>query len=150
MEDGRISDASITASSVLFNSAKYLPTRARLETLAGAWCNNGSSDANPWIQVDLGSHVTITGVITQGHGEGYTQWVTEFKVAYSDDGQEWTDVTDDGSSTPKKFPRNSDGDTHVTTTFPGAFQARFLRILPTQWNVYCCMRFEVLGCTNNE
>ncbi|XP_038060524.1 lactadherin-like [Patiria miniata] len=118
---------------------------------ATAWCNAGARDTNPWIQVDFSCSVVITGVITQGRGNrNRNQWVTEFKVAFSDDGQEWTDVTNNGSSTPMKFPGNSDQNTHVTTTFPKAFQARFLRILPTQWSSHCCMRFEVLGCTINE
>ncbi|XP_038060597.1 lactadherin-like [Patiria miniata] len=156
MEDGRIPDASITASSIWENSAGFVPARARLnlqDTSGGAgagWCNDGASDnTNPWIQADLGCNATITGVITQGRGD-YHEWVTQFKVAYSNDGQEWTDVTDDGSSTPMKFSGNSDQNTQVTTTFPKAFQARFLRILPTQWSTYCCMRFEVLGCKSHE
>ncbi|XP_038060534.1 lactadherin-like [Patiria miniata] len=154
MEDGRIPDASITASSMWQNKTNHGPTRARLNLQAGsasAWCNTGASETHPWIQVDLGSNVIITGVITQGRWDGnYLDWVTEFEVAYSDDGQEWTDVTDDESSTPMKFPGNFDKNTHVTTTFPKALQARFLRILPTQWERHCCMRFEVLGCTINE
>ncbi|XP_038065786.1 lactadherin-like [Patiria miniata] len=152
MEDGRIPDASITASSVYNNDqGLFGPTRARLGNPDhdGAWCRAGTVDTDPWIQVDLGSNATITGVITQ-LPPGRYYWVEEFKVAFSDDGQEWTDVTDCGSSTPMKFPANFDENNHVTTTFPKAFQARFLRILPTQWKAACCMRFEVLGCTINE
>ena len=52
----------------------------------------------PWILVDLGQVTTITGVVTQGRGGGYCDgekelkkevedtWVSQFKVAYSDDG----------------------------------------------------------------
>ncbi|XP_038052366.1 lactadherin-like [Patiria miniata] len=153
MEDGRIPNESITASSVHPNRANFAPTRARLNLQvkggAAAWCNVGHDETHPWIQLDLGSDATITGVITQGRGD-HPDWVTEFKVAYSDDGQEWTDVIDNGSSTPMKFPGNSDQNTHVTTTFPKAFRAWFLRILPTQFHEYCCMRFEVLGCTINK
>ncbi|XP_038060383.1 lactadherin-like isoform X1 [Patiria miniata] len=149
MEDGRIPDASITASSMWNNQANHGPTRARLnhETAsAAAWCIAVPNETDPWIQVDFSCSVIITGVITQGRGDrSYDQWVTEFKVAYSDDGQEWTDVTNDGSCTPTKFPGNSDKNTQVTTTFPKAFKARFLRILPTQYELACCMRFEVLG-----
>ncbi|XP_038060521.1 lactadherin-like [Patiria miniata] len=155
MEDGRIPDASITVSSMWRNWAHFGPTRARLNLEAtrgsAAWCNY--RDPNPWVQVDLGS-VIITDVITQGRGDyiygNFDQWVTDFKVAFSDDGVDWTDVTNDGSCSPMKFPGNSDRNTHVTTTFPKAFQARFLRILPTRCHGHCCMRFEVLGCTIKE
>ncbi|XP_038060047.1 lactadherin-like [Patiria miniata] len=152
MEDHRIPDASITASSFWGNRADHAPHRARLNFeggLASSWSSAGDSDPNPWIQVDLGCNVIITSLITQGRGD-HDQWVTEFQVAYSDNGQEWTDVTAEGECAPTKFPGNSDRNTHVTTTFPKAFHARFLRILPTQWSMHCSMRFEILGCKSHE
>ncbi|XP_038060533.1 EGF-like repeat and discoidin I-like domain-containing protein 3 [Patiria miniata] len=153
MEDGRIPNASITASSFWGNLADHAPRKARLNTevYAASWVSAGSSDPNPWIQVDFGCIVIITSLITQGRGDQRDrQWVTEFQVAYSNDGQEWTNVNAEGESAPTKFPGNSDRNTYVTTTFPKAFQARFLRILPTQWSVHCSMRFEVIGCKSHE
>ncbi|XP_038060028.1 lactadherin-like [Patiria miniata] len=156
MEDGRIPDASITASSFFYNLANYAPHRARLNFQGGissAWASAGPSDPNPWIQVDFGTSVIVTGVITQGRGDSPydNQLVSEFKVAYSNDGQEWTYVTAEGATSPRKFPGNLKGhNSQVTTTFPKAFQAKFLRILPTKWGAHCSMRFEVLGCESHE
>ncbi|XP_038073677.1 lactadherin-like [Patiria miniata] len=152
MEDGHIPDASITVSSQFSNS--LAPTRVRLNSQAesgtSGWCKgnleirrSGNQEVDPWIQVDLGFTSIITSVITQGYGD--TSWVASFKVAYSGDGQEWTAVTNNGSS----FPVNYDSNTQVTTSFPRAFQARFLRIVPTACtdDTQCiCMRFEVVGC----
>ena len=54
----------------------------------GSWrADNG--DQNPWIQVDFLRPVTVTGIITQGRS-GSDQWVTTYKLAYSDDGITWT------------------------------------------------------------
>ncbi|XP_038051445.1 lactadherin-like isoform X1 [Patiria miniata] len=150
MEDGRIPDANITASTFWSNSAAWAPYRGRLNLEGAAWLYAGSSDPNPWIQVDFGGRVIITGVITQGRPDNYNQWVTEFQVAYSNDGQQWTDVTAEGESAPTKFPGNSDRSNPVTTTFPKALQTRFLRILPTEWSAHCSMRLEVLGCKSHE
>lgn len=53
-------------------------------------------------QVDLLSPKKITGIITQGAKDfGSVQFVTAFKVAYSDDGVTWTIVKDDTTRTDK-------------------------------------------------
>ena len=47
----------------------------------------------PCLQVDLEKTKRITGIITQGAKDfGVMQFVSMFKVAYSDDGQIWTVV----------------------------------------------------------
>ncbi|XP_038060458.1 lactadherin-like [Patiria miniata] len=112
---------------------------------AAAWCYDKITDnTSPWIQVDFVGTVTITGLITQASGD-YTYWVTEYQVTYSEDGQSWNNVTD-ADGTPIKFPGNKDMNTLVTTRLPFALRTRILRIHPTEWNNYCCMRFEVIGC----
>ncbi|XP_038060495.1 retinoschisin-like [Patiria miniata] len=147
MEDGRIPDERITASSFWQNRADHAPPRARLniQGYAAAWCNEETTDnISPWIQVDFVDTVTITGLITQGRGDN-DQRVTEYQVTYSDDGQSWHHVTD-ADGTTMKFPGNKDRNTLVTTRLPFALRTRILRIHPTAWNLYCSMRFEVIGC----
>ena len=64
-----------------------------------AWCPDGD-DADLWIQVDLSSEIQVTGVVIQGVPWSLTwssypdEWVEQFQVAYSSDGQSWTPVTD--------------------------------------------------------
>lgn len=54
------------------------------------------------VQVDLKSPRKITGIITQGAKDfGNIQFVTAFKVAYSDDGKSWTIVKDETTKTDK-------------------------------------------------
>ncbi|XP_038047500.1 lactadherin-like [Patiria miniata] len=147
MEDGRIPDESITASSVWKNQADHGPLKARLYTqeYAAAWCYGGYEDS-PWIQVDFNGTATITGLITQGRGDSeYDQRVTEYQVSYSDDAQSWDHVTD-AFGRQIKFAGNSDRSTLVTARFPLALRTRILRIHPSAWHNYCSMRFEVIGC----
>ena len=96
MEDNKIADDQITASSQWLESSKYHgPDNARLNRPAqsgsiGAWCT-GWPDLHQWIQVDLMLPTWVTGVMIQGR-QDHPQWVTEYKVEYSSDGQNWTYV----------------------------------------------------------
>ena len=97
MEDGRITDSQITASSE-FDSPDIHPayhgvTNARLNRppgsgTTGSWSAK-TNDINQWIQADLKVLTRVTGVMIQGRVEGDQQWVTKFKVQYSDDGVIW-------------------------------------------------------------
>ena len=64
--------------------------------LLPAWCSE-DQDHHPWIQVDSRSAVYVAGLITQArgadsHNDKY-QRVTRYRVALSDDGYTWNDVT---------------------------------------------------------
>ena len=88
MENGAISDGQISASSQLDFS--HAVTQARLhfkatEGKAGSWSAR-DNDVNQWLQIDLGSrHISVTRVATQGRHD-YSQWVTKYKLQYSNDG----------------------------------------------------------------
>ena len=88
MESGAISDAQISASSQW--DANHAAKQGRLHFRAvpgkvGSWCA-GANDVNQWLQIDLGNqHTKVTRLATQGRN-GYSQWVTKYKLQYSDDG----------------------------------------------------------------
>lgn len=92
MESGTISDAQISASSE-YGSGNHAAIQGRLHFLAvsnpwkaGSWSAR-TIDANQWLQVDLGNpHTKVTHVATQGRNRDYRQWVTRYKLQYSDDG----------------------------------------------------------------
>ena len=96
MEDGRIPDNRITASSewdpyhvpsnARFNRPQILPT-------TGGWSAK-TKDRNQWIQAYLGGLKTVSGVVTQGRNLGHMQWVTKFTVQYSEDDETWSNVKD--------------------------------------------------------
>lgn len=90
MEDGRITDSQIIASSVWdgHHAAQYARlNRLQQSPTKGSWSAK-HNDLNQWIQVDLGVRTQVTGVLTQGRN-AYGQWVTEYKVQYGDDGVNW-------------------------------------------------------------
>ena len=57
----------------------------------GAWSAK-ANDVNQWLQVTFPNVVKVTAVGIQGRYD-YDQWVTKFKVAYSDNGADF--VTQD-------------------------------------------------------
>ena len=87
MENREISDAQISASSQLHDNNG--PHRARLNrrrfgNKRGAW-NALNNDIYQWLQVDLGTYTTVTRIATQGRSD-MKQWVTKYRLQYSEDG----------------------------------------------------------------
>ena len=102
MESGDISSAQISASSML--DADNSPEQARLHKkadggMAGAWSAQ-IDDFNQWLQVDLGSYTKVSLVATQGKN-GFDQWVTKYKIQYSDDGETFSVYKEPGTSSDK-------------------------------------------------
>ena len=96
MEDGRIADNRITASSE--HDPTHGSRNARLNhqeapsVATGSWSAK-TNDLNQWIQADLGGLKQVSGVATQGRN-GYPQWVTKFMVQYSENGETWNYIKD--------------------------------------------------------
>lgn len=94
MESGLISDLQISASSRW--DSNHAPTQARLnyqetKSKSGAWAAAHNNDKQ-WLQISLGN-TKITRVATQGRNYSpswpygsHSQWVTKYKLQYSDDG----------------------------------------------------------------
>jgi len=103
MESGAIKDVQITASSAW--SAKLAPYQGRLNRKVGVASSTGSwaarSNANQWLQVDLGNYyTTVSGVATQGR-DVYSQWVKQYKLQYSNDGTSFQYYREQGQNTDK-------------------------------------------------
>ena len=93
MEDGRIADNQITASSEWRSNhgAEYARlNRPAQSGTSGAWSAR-YNDANQWIQADIGDVKSVTGVMIQGRSNS-DQWVTTFYVQNSLDGDTWNHV----------------------------------------------------------
>ena len=111
MESGAISDSQISASSEL--DGKHSAIQGRLNSQetsvkAGAWVA-ATDNVSQWLQVDLGNQSTkVTRVATQGrhyssqwpHGH-HSQWVTKYKVQYSDDGVNFQYYREQGQTADK-------------------------------------------------
>ena len=99
METGAISDAQISASSEW--DANHAAKQGRLHFQAvsgkaGSWSAQ-FNDLNQWLQIDLGNqHAKVTRVATQGRN-AYSQWVTKYKLQYSDDGVNFQSYRENGA-----------------------------------------------------
>uniref|UniRef100_A0AAY4CF30 Milk fat globule-EGF factor 8 protein n=1 Tax=Denticeps clupeoides TaxID=299321 RepID=A0AAY4CF30_9TELE len=136
MKSRLISDEKVSASSAHrtwgIDTFTWLPHYARLDRQGktNAW-SAASNNQSEWLQVDLDTPKRITGIITQGAKDfGVVQFVSAFKVAYSDDGQAWKVVQDVTTNTDKIFQGNIDNNTHKKNMFdppvlrpPGALPA---------------------------
>ena len=97
MESVAITDRQISASSE-YGAA----TQGRLlsRTGAGAWVP-AQHAANQWLQVDLvNQHTKVTRVATQGRGY-WSQWVTKYKLQYSNDTVNMQDYKEQGPDSVK-------------------------------------------------
>ena len=86
MENGRIQNSSITASSYLNDT--FAPNEARLGNNK-MWCAAADQqNTKQWLKVDLGDVAKVLGVSSQGDGQSN---VLTYKISYSQDGSSWTD-----------------------------------------------------------
>ena len=92
MESRSIPDSNINASSTLNPGTPA--KNGRLNFTAGSsWCA-GTSDSNPYLQIDLQTLHFICAVSTQGNFQA-DEWVETYTLQTSTDGTNWTDYTDD-------------------------------------------------------
>lgn len=104
MYSGLIPDRHVTASS--WYSDEHLPYYGRMGTKIGqgAWCA-AASDANPFLEIDLGFEHSINGMVIEGkHRLASDQlgeaWVREFLISFSTTREKWNNVTDVNSQQP--------------------------------------------------
>ncbi|OWF54388.1 Hemocytin [Mizuhopecten yessoensis] len=126
----------------------YGPSRAFLNAkkdrdasghvLIGAW-SAGTLDTKQYVQVEFPSPKDISAISTQGRNGCCKQWVTKYKVQYSDDCQTWQTL-------PQEMTGNVDENSVVTQTLPAPITAKCVRINPTVWNHHISMRMELIGC----
>ena len=91
-DQNKIPDNQMTASSYFGTS--YQPAYGRLYGNRGdGWCAKDSNKNGDWLQVDLGTAIEVCAIATQGDING-NEWVTDFKLSYSSDGQTWKPYKD--------------------------------------------------------
>ncbi|XP_056134956.1 lactadherin-like [Lampris incognitus] len=152
MKSRLISDGQLSASSSFrtwgIDTFTWHPQYARLDKQGktNAW-SAATNNRSEWIQVDLEKTKRLTGIITQGAKDfGVVQFVSMFKVAFSDDGQSWTTVKEESSGKDKIFQGNIDNNTHKKNVFEPSFYARYVRVVPWEWHERITLRMELLGC----
>ena len=83
-----ISDARMTASTVY--DTKTYPYFGRLHENRGygGWCPESKTDRTDYLQVDVGTMLSVCAVATQGENK-YSEWTTSYKLHLSSDGVTW-------------------------------------------------------------
>ncbi|XP_031570891.1 zinc metalloproteinase nas-4-like [Actinia tenebrosa] len=146
MQDGRITDSQLTASS---HTPYDDPHQARLHLSStgkgnGAWCA-GSNSVGQWIKIDLGSYKYLKGIATQGKVDPFSgsSWVTHYNFHFSYDDSYWYDYATWYST---GLTGNFDDFSVQYNSLPVVISARYIKILPSKWNRNMCMRIELYGC----
>ncbi|KAJ8339369.1 hypothetical protein SKAU_G00361550 [Synaphobranchus kaupii] len=134
-----------------FNSSSQLsnthsPGFAKLNRRdgAGGW-SPLESDKYQWLEIDLGERTEVTAIATQGR-YGSSDWVTSYLLMFSDTGRNWKQYRQEDSIWA--FSGNTNADSVVQYKLQQSVIARFLRVLPLDWNSNgrLGMRLEVYGC----
>ncbi|KAM4730174.1 contactin-associated protein-like 4 [Anableps anableps] len=143
-----LSPSSFKSSSQLSNS--HGPGFAKLNRRegAGGW-SPLNSDKYQWLEVDLGGRTQITSVATQGR-YGSSDWQTAYQLMFSDTGHNWKQYRWEGRI--GAFPGNSNADSVVQHNLQHPVIARFVRIIPLDWNPNgrIGLRLEAYGCPYNS
>ncbi|KAM7400104.1 hypothetical protein PAMA_004687 [Pampus argenteus] len=127
-------------------SSSHGPSFAKLNRRegAGGW-SPLTSDRYQWLEVDLGERTKITAVATQGR-YGSSDWLTSYLLMFSDTGHNWKQYRQEDSI--GSFPGNSNADSVVQYKLQQPAIARFLRLIPLDWNPNgrIGLRLETYGC----
>ena len=115
MESGDILDNQPSASSEgqwTLNGEPFLMSaiygRLNNDSLASCW-ESATNDKYQWLQVQFSEyHVNVTRVATQGCGS-QEEWVTSYKLQYSDDGVYFQYYMEAGQNTEKVSIKNTRG-----------------------------------------
>ncbi|KAG9333373.1 hypothetical protein JZ751_012733, partial [Albula glossodonta] len=149
MEDGRIKDDDITASSQWYETTGPQYARLNREEGDGAWCPAGllqPSDVQ-FLQLDLRQLTFLTVVGTQGrhaHGTG-NEFARMYRLDYSRDGETWKSWKNRLGN--KVMEANDNAYASVIKDLHPPIIGRFLRLIPvTKLPTTVCMRVELYGC----
>lgn len=139
-----VPDAKISVSSYVghgYVAAQYASEmwRLRIDNTLETWSPE-AEDPEPWIQWDFGSPKQIQKIQTKGRADCCSQWVSQYKLAFSPDGDTWTMLE-------PVFEGNQGRDTLAEATIDPPVVASMLRLFPLDFSEQISIRAEVFGCT---
>ncbi|KAI7792293.1 SCO-spondin [Triplophysa rosa] len=106
----------------------------------------------PYLQMDLLRPYNITGVLTQGGGV-FDTFVSSFYLQFSSDGHQWymyKELITDARPKAKVFLGNSDDHGVALARLDRMVSARFVRILPHDFQNGIYLRVELVGCAEEH
>ncbi|CAK8684341.1 unnamed protein product [Clavelina lepadiformis] len=147
VKSGKVEDEDMTALSIFDDY--YAAHEGRLDRTDGGgncWQPPASAWRSPgeWLQVDLKTPTTMTGVVTQGRPDS-SKWVTSFKIAFGN----FTDhlkMIQDFDEEDVIFRGNRDRSSHVVNMFPNPVTARYFRLIVQTFHDFIALRLDYLTC----
>ncbi|XP_056307202.1 SCO-spondin-like [Danio aesculapii] len=112
--------------------------------------DSGHPSHGPYLQIDLLTQHNITGVLTQGGGV-FDTFVSSFFLQFSSDGLQWytyKEMITDARPKAKVFQGNSDDRGVSLARLDRMVSARFVRILPHDFQNGIYLRVEIMGCAD--
>ncbi|XP_072050165.1 neuropilin-2-like [Amphiura filiformis] len=151
MEDGSILDSQITASSFwLVTESTMLDMTGKWARLNGpfAWHTSVNYPTEPWVAVDLTLIVLLTGIKMQGSAYDTNYWISKVIIEWKKyESELWTRfVYKQRGDPPVIYDCNTDASSTVDVPMPQAVTARYVKIVPQDWHLWCACRFEVMAC----
>ncbi|XP_053509953.1 discoidin domain-containing receptor 2 [Ictalurus furcatus] len=149
MEDGRIKNDDITASSQWYETTGPQYARLNREEGDGAWCPAGQlqpSDVQ-YLQLDLRQLTFVTVVATQGRyaRSSGNEFARKYRLTYSRDGHRWISWRNRFGN--EVVMANVNTYASVGKDLHPPIITRFLRLIPVTDVVHTvCMRIELFGC----
>ncbi|XP_063157945.1 SCO-spondin-like [Candoia aspera] len=152
LEDGRVHYQQLTASSHQEGNppgAGRLNVAPTIQNVEPGWSPR-LSDRNPYFQVDLLQPFFITSVATQGGGRS-RGYVSRYRLVHSSDGLHFWNYTRPGygpatSLQAQVLEGNSDSSSPARQELSPAILARFLRLVPMEYQQRISLRLELFGC----
>ncbi|KAM4746242.1 discoidin domain-containing receptor 2 isoform 2-T2 [Anableps anableps] len=149
MEDGRIPDEDLTASSRWYETTGPQYARLNSEDGDGAWCPKGQLEPSDsqYLQIDLRRLTFLTLFGTQGRyarGRG-KEFARAYHLNYSRDGQLWKSWKNRLGK--EVLEGNKDTYGVFSNDLKPPIIARYVRVIPvTRLSTTVCMRVELYGC----
>uniref|UniRef100_A0A8C4H886 Discoidin domain-containing receptor 2 n=1 Tax=Dicentrarchus labrax TaxID=13489 RepID=A0A8C4H886_DICLA len=149
MEDRRIKDDDITASSQWYETTGPQYARLNREEGDGAWCPEGQLEPSDsqYLQVDLGRLTFLTVVGTQGRyaRNSGNEFARAYRLNYSRDGLLWKSWKNRLGNAVMEGNKNAY--TSVINDLHPPIITRYVRLIPvTKLSTTVCMRVELYGC----
>ncbi|XP_057688297.1 discoidin domain-containing receptor 2 isoform X1 [Corythoichthys intestinalis] len=147
MEDGRIKDNDITASSQWHETTGPQYARLNRDDGDGAWCPGGQLEASDsqFLQVDLRRLTFLTVVATQGrYARNGIEFARAYSLNYSRDGVVWKSWRNRLGSTVMEG--NNNAYAPVINDLHPPVVTRWVRLIPLTELSTVCMRMELYGC----
>ena len=131
------------------NDPGHGPQQSRLSTTccdlfwADAWMSSHWYTVDQWIEVDFSERKTIKAVEVRPRTV-YEQWVSSYKLAFSNDGNEYSFLKTANKSDLVFRGPSGMGD-FVTSSFEPTY-ARYIHLYPITYHGFVSVKWEVYGC----